>query len=79
MSSLSVAGGFYETWIGLNDRVSEGDYRWPDGTLPAYTAWASGQPNNGNGGDEQDCTRMLPDFTWNDTVCDGLYPFFCRW
>jgi hypothetical protein len=33
-------------WIGLNDRKSEGDYRWTSGAAVTYTNWYVGEPNN---------------------------------
>lgn len=78
MAAIGIAGGGAQAWFGLNDRVSEGSYRWVDGSFAAFSIWASGQPNNGSGGEEQDCVRVLGDFTWNDTACDALYPFYCR-
>jgi hypothetical protein len=30
--------------IGLNDRETENDYRWLDGSAPAFEGWAAGEP-----------------------------------
>ncbi|ATB27081.1 CotH kinase family protein [Melittangium boletus] len=63
-------------WLGLNDRVQEGDYTWTDGSPRHYTAWASGEPNN-YGGDE-DCTQMYGSGgAWNDSACNGAANFIC--
>jgi len=32
-------------WIGLNDVVKEGDYKWSDGSSFDYSNWDSGEPN----------------------------------
>jgi Lectin C-type domain/Secretion system C-terminal sorting domain len=33
-------------WLGLTDAAVEGSFKWVDGTVPTYTNWASGEPNN---------------------------------
>lgn len=76
--ALQAASPWVEVWIGLNDLTSEDTYVWADGSAPAYTHWASGEPNNGSGLGEQDCGRMLSDGSWNDTVCTASYPTLCR-
>nr|XP_046192665.1 CD209 antigen-like protein C [Oncorhynchus gorbuscha] len=65
-------------WIGLTDSVTEGTWKWVDGTpltTPSY--WYSQQPDNGrdnpaNG--EEDCVELntetwLPVKAWNDQSC----------
>ncbi|XP_070971200.1 C-type lectin domain family 4 member M-like isoform X1 [Oncorhynchus clarkii lewisi] len=65
-------------WIGLSDSVTEGTWKWVDGTpltTPSY--WYSQQPDNGgdnpaNG--EEDCVELntetwRPAKTWNDQSC----------
>ena len=33
-------------WRGLNDKASEGDFRWEhDGMTPIFTAWGPSEPN----------------------------------
>ncbi|XP_052320323.1 C-type lectin domain family 4 member M-like [Oncorhynchus keta] len=70
-------------WIGLTDSVTEGAWKWVDGTpltIPSY--WYSQQPDNGgdnpaNG--EEDCVELntetwLPVKAWNDQSClDNRY------
>jgi len=46
------AGGKHLLWIGLTDARVEGQYRWVSGQTPAYTNWASGEPNNSQGGED---------------------------
>ena len=56
-------------WIGLNDLVTEGDFRWSDGTKPTFAAWRSGEPNDFQMG--EDCVRMRGGWEekWNDLDC----------
>ena len=35
-----------EAWIGLNDRIKEGEWTWANGEPLHYTAWKPGEPNN---------------------------------
>jgi len=75
-----VAGaiGTNSYWIGLNDRSSEGTFVWSDSTaLGAYTAWASGEPNNAYG--LEDCTEVLGSSgEWNDSGCANYRRTLCE-
>jgi hypothetical protein len=63
-------------WIGLNDRVREGDFRWIDGEPVTHTAWRGGEPNNQ--GDE-DCAEWSPsDGRWNDLPCATQIGSLCQ-
>jgi hypothetical protein len=64
-------------WIGLNDRESEGTWVWEDGSLPAYTQWWSGEPNDSGG---EDCAGTgFGDWGWwNDYACASALPFVCE-
>uniref|UniRef100_A0A8C7H0K1 CD209 antigen-like protein C n=1 Tax=Oncorhynchus kisutch TaxID=8019 RepID=A0A8C7H0K1_ONCKI len=65
-------------WIGLTDSVTEGAWKWVDGTpltTPSY--WYSQQPDNGHDNPkygEEDCVELntetwLPVKAWNDQSC----------
>jgi hypothetical protein len=62
-------------WIGLEDRGTEGSFRWVTGEPVRETAWAPGEPNNA--GDE-DCAQLVRDDTWNDLSCATALPFVCE-
>ncbi|XP_005867845.1 PREDICTED: C-type lectin domain family 4 member F isoform X2 [Myotis brandtii] len=69
-------------WIGLNDRGTEGSWRWIDGTPFNYARsrvfWNDNQPDNwqhGNGQDE-DCVHVQQ--KWNDNNCNTLYQWICK-
>ncbi len=69
--------GLVRTWIGLNDRNSEGTFSWVGGSS-SYTHWLQGEPNNTNS--NEDCTELAPDWggVWNDSNCALLRPFICE-
>ena len=65
----NIQGGLYrDYWIGLSDVAAEGTFVWPDGTVPAFTAWGAGEPSASNVDD--DCAEiMTPGMLWNDIQC----------
>jgi hypothetical protein len=78
-----------DAFIGATDAVTEGTYLWADGTPLVYTHFRLGEPNNGNGGGEEDCLviegkKVVPD-TWDDRPCmmgisagAGAYAYVCE-
>lgn len=62
-------------WIGFTDAGAEAAWLWSDGSPVTYTNWASGEPNNGHGGEcvattEEDCAMIKWSGTaWNDYPC----------
>ena len=68
-------GSTTDLWIGLDDKVTEGTYVWPDGTPATYTAYATGEPNNGGPMGNEDCSVLA--FTamraglWDDRPCNA--------
>jgi len=73
------------TWIGLNDLVLEGAWKWSDGTDLVFTAWEGGQPNNWSGCWFGTCPEncvaindpMIGFGGWNDLECDKEHRFIC--
>ena len=72
-------------WIGLNDIVNEGDWKWSDGSsLRGYTNWGNNQPNNAYG--NQHCVAIIKgivgkyDFQvkWNDFSCSKEIIYLCE-
>ena len=64
-------------WIGLNDRVTEGNFTWADNQTNNFTYWAKNQPNNFN---NEDCVHTLGvrhSFKWNDVRCDTCHNYTC--
>ena len=45
-----------QTWLGINDIESEGDWVWETGDPVEYTNWCGGEPNNWGWG--ENCVVM---------------------
>ncbi|XP_058863056.1 CD209 antigen-like protein E [Acipenser ruthenus] len=65
-------------WIGLSDRVKEGDFRWVDNTSFKTTEqfWAEQQPDDWHS--NEDCIHLRNDGLWNDASCDIQSYFICE-
>ena len=75
--TVAKLAGRYSVWIGFNDRVTEGQWKWSDGTPSDFTHWNRGEPNNAG---NEDYAEMLPKRyggRWNDNQ-DRPLPFICR-
>jgi|GEM_PF-2709767 len=59
----AFAGG--ETWIGLNDRDSEGTFVWTSGEPVTYTNWAPGEPSDSTG--DENAAYLHSTGQWNDS------------
>lgn len=77
LGNLSWNAGPYQYWIGFTDQAQEGVWRWLDGSLESYEAWAPGEPNDSGG---EDCAHI--NFSsigaWNDLPCGENEPFICE-
>ena len=73
-------------FLGGNDEVVEGTFRWEDGSAVILTNWNTGEPNNGAGANEEDCIVMVGTLggKWDDHPCapppvgSGSYAFVCE-
>jgi hypothetical protein len=62
-------------WIGLADDLSEGNYRWANGTtLGSYENWAPDEPH-GESRPWEDCVVMQANGFWYDEDCANNYNF----
>ena len=71
--------GFERNWIGLNDRLKEGQFVWSDGTpfnSSVYNDWGDGEPNNDDG--NEDCVELDYTGRWNDIPCSGTHYYICE-
>jgi len=78
----SSTSSLRDVQIGLNDKASEGDHAWSNGTCRSWLNWdlTSSQPNNTPPGSEQ-CARMTSASAerWEDTDCDNeQHPYVCE-
>ncbi|XP_072046571.1 uncharacterized protein [Amphiura filiformis] len=72
-------------WLGLNDLANEGAFVFEDGSVydVGYTGnWATGQPDNGGTGGNEDCAIMwqIPsqENNWGDVSCSQEQGFICK-
>ncbi|XP_075441361.1 collectin-12 isoform X2 [Ascaphus truei] len=67
-------------WIGLTDAEDENMWKWLDGTMPNYTNWKAGQPDNWSHdlGPGEDCAGLINSGLWNDFHCEDANNFICE-
>lgn len=63
-------------WIGINDQVHEGRFKWSDETELNFANWNDGEPNNHGG--EEDCGAFYEQLGWNDLPCGRPNPYICK-
>ncbi|KAM3926825.1 CD209 antigen-like protein A [Leptodactylus fuscus] len=61
-------------WIGLK-KFERNSWRWVDGTIPVYTNWNRGEPNNY--AYSEHCTEMIAG-GWNDLECSKTIDYVCK-
>ena len=66
--AMSLAGKS-RAFIGLTDRIKEGQFKWSDGSTPVYTNWSPGEPNDYQKLGGEDCTIINWNKKWNDAKC----------
>ncbi|KAJ8419192.1 hypothetical protein AAFF_G00006910 [Aldrovandia affinis] len=67
-------------WLGLTDEEVENVWRWVDGSMPTFTKWKPGQPDNWSHGHQngEDCAGLIHQGLWNDFFCDDLNGIICE-
>ncbi|XP_061416055.1 macrophage mannose receptor 1-like [Lethenteron reissneri] len=69
-----------DMWIGLSDKVKEGEYTWSDGWPVLYSNWGFGEPSRGTG---QGCVSAngigFLRGSWNDTECSRHLHYVCEY
>ena len=56
-------------WVALSDGLTEDSWRWDDGAPHTWESWAEGQPD---GGQSENCARLLPGGGWEDAPCEQV-------
>uniref|UniRef100_A0A3Q1H1P6 Collectin-12 n=1 Tax=Anabas testudineus TaxID=64144 RepID=A0A3Q1H1P6_ANATE len=76
----NAAAGKGYFWLGLTDREKENVWKWVDGTIPVFTKWKPGQPDNWTHGHEEgeDCAGLIHNANWNDFYCTDRIGFICE-
>lgn len=67
-----------KSWLGYNDRSTEGDFIWLDRGPANFAAWAENQPNNVR---EENCVHALGEkysYEWNDVKCSDCHRYTCK-
>ncbi|MDB4809422.1 hypothetical protein OAH21_01820, partial [bacterium] len=73
---LEELGEWPNTWIGATDEVTEGDWRWIDGTALTAENWYIGEPNNaGPFGPEHNAHYIANIAEWNDSNSSSRYSY----
>ncbi|CAL1577357.1 unnamed protein product [Knipowitschia caucasica] len=70
----TAANGLSDAWIGLQSsgKLSDREWHWSQPTVKyneAETPWITGQPNDGNGFETQNCLMIDTNGLWNDIQC----------
>ncbi|XP_033841443.2 macrophage mannose receptor 1 [Periophthalmus magnuspinnatus] len=60
-------------WIGLNNNMTGGRFKWIDGWFMSYTKWGADEPKSNYG-----CVYMDTDKTWKTAECTNSYQSLCK-
>ena len=70
-----------QMFIGLNDLVVEGEYKWADGTTQFYRNWFTNRPNDAaDSATITDCGSLrYQDGKWDDVDCTSKKHYICQY
>uniref|UniRef100_A0A673BHE3 Macrophage mannose receptor 1 n=1 Tax=Sphaeramia orbicularis TaxID=375764 RepID=A0A673BHE3_9TELE len=71
--SLHISKHKEPVWIGLNNNVTGGQFKWVDNWRMSYTKWGVDEPKNNYG-----CVYMDVDMTWKTATCSNSYFSICK-
>ncbi|CAB1349515.1 unnamed protein product [Coregonus sp. 'balchen'] len=60
-------------WIGLNNNLTEGRFKWVDNWPLSYTKWGEDEPKN-----NMACVYMDTDSKWKTGDCSNTYSSLCK-
>ena len=69
-----------KVWCGLNDIVSEGTFKWSDGsilTTQSFSQWEGSEPHDIGA---EDCVQLVQrnNMYWNDVACSWQFISVCE-
>ena len=88
-STGNAINGTVQQWIGANDQLGEGTWRWLDGKVfwqgdaggvpvgGLFSSWRLQEPNDSDPMGE-DCAELVVDELWNDVVCIATRQYACE-
>lgn len=63
-------------FLGINDILIEGSFRYPNGELIGFSNWQDKEPNDDFG--VEDCVEMYDTGKWNDKSCNEIRLVICE-
>ena len=68
-----------DAWLGATDVVTENAFLWPDNTPLTFKNFRAGEPNNGDGGGQEDCLVIEggKGGSWDDRSCAVVAAYVC--
>jgi len=67
-----------DAFLSMNDISTEGKFTYPTGESLVYSNWASGEPNNNNAGQPENCVQIYREGKWNDVPCSEPLLVICE-
>ena len=76
-ANAQIAANGIAAWLSLNDRVTEGTWRWLDERLgtDVYSNWGAGEGTNGP---IENCVAMAANGLWGDGQCSVSFRALCE-
>ncbi|KAI4529278.1 hypothetical protein MG293_020526 [Ovis ammon polii] len=65
-------------YLSMNDISTEGRFTYPTGEILVYSYWATGEPNNSDDGQPENCVEISPEGQWNDIPCSKQLLVICE-